>query len=269
MKYLFDCWDKLKEDLASKYMYLFLDYDGTLTPIAESPDKAIISQETKNILETLTKKSRCKLAIISGRALKDIKDMVGIHGIIYVGNHGMEIEGPKIKFRAFISQEVKNIIAKIRDELDKKLSGVKGVFIEDKGLALSIHYRMARKEDRELIGTIFREITTPYLTRKKIKIGQGKMVFEIKPPSEWDKGKITLWLLAREGAYSKDRILPLYIGDDMTDEDAFKVLRNRGLTIFVGKSTGSYAEYYLKDPYDVTKFLKQILIIKEREICQN
>ena len=146
-----------------------------------------------------------------------------------------------------------------------KLSAIKGIFIEDKGLSLSVHYRLADRIQIPRIKTILQEATILYALRDKIRIKSGKEVFEIRPWADWDKGKVVLWLLARWKFSLKGRdIVPIYIGDDKTDEDAFKVLKNKGLTIFVGSpNKDSFAQYYLKNTQEVKEFLKEILTIKE------
>jgi len=257
MRYLFGRWDEIERKLKEKHTFLFLDFDGTLVPIATAPDKAILSKETEEVLKKISENSKHKLAIISGRALKDIKNMVGLRKIIYVGNHGFEIEGPKIKFTRRVSSEYKATLAKIKERLSEKLSKVRGFFIEDKGQTLSVHYRLVSKDNIPFVEVVFHETVILHRVKDRIKIKPGKMVFEISPPVEWDKGKVALWLLARQKFILKNKgIFPVYIGDDVTDEDAFKVLRNKGLTVFVGKPKISYAAYYLKDTKEVIKFLK-------------
>lgn len=267
MEYLFSHWDKLKNRLSGKSISLFLDYDGTLTPIAETPEKTVISREAKDLLNKLSKskKSHCSVAIISGRSLSDIKTIVGIKDITYAGNHGLEIEGPKIKFESQVSPRLKSVIRNIAVDIKKRLSGIKGALIEDKGLTLSIHYRLVDKEDMPAFEKIISEVTNPYAVRDKIKINSGKKVYEIKPPVQWDKGKVVLWLMARQQFVSgENKILPVYIGDDVTDEDAFRVLKKKGLTIFVGEPGNSAADYYLKDAQEVARFLHLTLELKDR-----
>lgn len=265
MRYLFGHWETIKNEFDKKIIFLFLDYDGTLTPIAETPDKAVISKETKKLLQKLSKSSNCAVGIISGRSLEDIKNTVGIKDIIYAGNHGLEIEGPKIKFESQVSPRLKSVIRNIAEELLKRLSSIKGVLIEDKGLTLSIHYRLVDKKDMPCFERILSEVTNPYTVRDKIKVNSGKKVYEIKPPVQWDKGKVVLWLLSRQQFVSgKNKVLPVYIGDDVTDEDAFKILKRKGLTIFVGEPENSAADYYLKDAEEVTRFLHLILNLKDK-----
>ena len=265
MEYLFPHLKKLKDRLSDKFILLFLDYDGTLTPIAETPEKAVISQEAKDLLNKLSKKSHCSVAIISGRSLSDIKTIVGIKNIIYVGNHGLEIEGPKIKFESPVSLRNKRILQHIKEDLNTKLSTIKGVFIEDKGLSLSVHYRLAERDQIPQVKTILHEATILYTVRDKIRIKLGKKVFEIRPAADWDKGKVVLWLLARWKFSVRDKdIMPIYIGDDRTDEDAFKVIKKKGLTIFVGEQASSEAQYYLKSTEEVTEFLRLISDFKRK-----
>jgi trehalose-phosphatase len=260
MDCLFAKWDKIKGELSNKFIFIFLDYDGTLTPIVETPDKAVISKETRELLKKLSKSPNCALAIISGRSLNDIKNIIGLKDIIYVGNHGLEIEGPKIKFESQVSPRLKSIIRHINDDLVANLSGIKGVFIEDKGLTISVHYHLVDKKDIQELLSIFAEIAEPYIVRDKIKINSGKKTYEIRPPVMWDKGKVVSWLLARQQfAQRDDKIFPIYIGDDVTDEDAFKALKNKGLTVFVGKPSASEAGYYLNNSKEVTEFIKRIL----------
>jgi len=260
--YLFSSLEKIKRTLKDRFVYLFLDYDGTLAPIAETPGKAAMSMETNYLLRRLSKAPNCKVAIVSGRALKDVSGRIGLKNIIYVGNHGFEIRGPKIDFKSPLPYRYIKTLAEIKSKLEKKLSPVKGVFIEDKGYSLSVHYRAADKIDRSLIETEFYSALLLYEVRKNVLVGTGKLVLEVKPPVIWDKGKAVLWLLARRKfvlSSKKIKVFPVYIGDDVTDEDAFRSLKGRGMTIFVGKPKGTEARLYLKDTRDVVKFLKIVL----------
>jgi len=263
MDYLFAQFSKIEELLHNKFVLLLLDYDGTLTPIAETPKKALISKDAKEVLQKLSRRPYCKLGIISGRSLNDLKNIIGIKGIIYAGNHGLEIEGPKIKFESRVFPRLKSIIRNISDDIQKRISGIKGALIEDKGLTLSIHYRLVGKENFPALGKIITEVTNPYTVRDKIRVDSGKKVYEIKPPVKWDKGKVALWLLARQQfALGEKIVFPIYIGDDVTDEDAFKALKRKGLTVFVGKPGNSKADYYLKNTGEVVRFLRLILKLK-------
>ncbi|MFA5271508.1 MAG: trehalose-phosphatase [Candidatus Omnitrophota bacterium] len=257
MKYFFTIWDKLKKSLDHKTIFLFLDYDGTLSPIVYRPEAALFPRETKRLLTKLSKISNCKIAIISGRSLKDVKNKVGIKNIIYVGNHGLEIEGQGIKFKKQINPKSLDSLRLIRQGLSKKLLGIKGAFVEDKGLTLSLHYRLVDKKSIPEVKAIFRDTLKRHSADNSIRIKPGKMIFEVRPSINWNKGKAVLWLLNRQKRTGS--ILPLYVGDDITDEDAFCAIRDKGVTVFIGSPKKSYAQYYLKSTKEVAKLLKQIL----------
>ena len=262
MEYLFDRWDQVKRKLLNKYIFIFFDYDGTLTPIAKTPQQAVISEKVKELLKKLSRKPNLALAIVSGRQLKDIKDIVGLKDVMYAGNHGLEIEGPKIKFESQVSPGLKLVIRNIYEKMVSSFSMIKGVLIEDKGLAVSVHYRLMDAKDMQEFLSIFSEITKSFTESNKIKINEGKKVYVIRPAVAWDKGKTVLWLLARQQFLVEDKILPVYFGDDITDEDAFRVLKNKGLTIFVGQPKASKAGYYVKNTAEVTWFMEQVLELK-------
>lgn len=257
MEHLLGRSEDLESLFAGKRIFLFLDCDGTLAPIKGSPDEAVVPKETRILLEGMRKNPKLKLAIISGRAIRDVKRIVGVEGLLYAGNHGLEIEGPELKFEAPVPLRSKEVIKKIKGQLMKGISDIKGALLEDKGLTLSLHYRLVNKKGAQLVKVLFNETVKPYLANRLIKVTSGKKVFEIRPPVEWDKGKVVLWLLARSRfSLGGEDIFPIYIGDDITDEDAFKALKDKGVGVFVGKPKTSQAKYYLRNPREVRQFLK-------------
>jgi trehalose-phosphatase len=263
MKDLLTCWPRVEKTIEGKCVMLFLDYDGTLAPIADAPEKALLPAATKGLLRRLSKKKGFKVAIISGRSLRDIKSIVGLRGIVYAGNHGLQLEGPKIRYRSFIPGKYLKVIAEIKKQLQWKIGHVKGAFIEDKGHSLALHFRLASKSGRDVAKTLFHEAVAAYMVKEIVKVKSGKMVLEVLPPLAWDKGKIALWLLARQ-RFSTRRggIVPIYVGDDNTDEDAFRALKGGGLTVHVGKGKKSSARYSLRDTNETADFLRLLLQLK-------
>lgn len=260
MEYLFNVWDGVEKKIDKNNLFIFLDFDGTLAPIVSTPEKAVLPEAAKKLLKRISENPKIRLAFISGRSLDDIKSKIGIKNAIYAGNHGLQLEGPKIKFEPLILPRYHMIADRIKKELGQKISRIQGAFLEDKGLTLSLHYRLAKRKDISVLKKIFKETVILYLVRNKIRVKSGKMVIEVRPQVEWDKGKVVLWLLARSLFASKgEGILPVYIGDDVTDEDAFRAIKNKGLAIFVGKPKKSHAQYYLKDHNEVQDFLERIL----------
>ncbi|MBI4708078.1 MAG: trehalose-phosphatase [Candidatus Omnitrophica bacterium] len=261
MEYVFSKHSLLLKKIKSVPIFLFLDFDGTLAEIVALPSKARLAKKTKELLDRLALKKDFKIAVISGRSLKDIKKRVGIKNIIYAGNHGLEIEGPKIKYIFSVAGQYRKLLLKIKSDLEERLSKFKGVLIEDKGLSLSLHFRMIHKELVSKIKTIFHEATITYNVKGQIKVSPGKKVLEIRPNVDWDKGKVVLWLLARQVFSLKGKpVVPVYIGDDLTDEDAFRALKNKGITIAIGRKKRSFADYYLLNSREVPILLKKILL---------
>ncbi len=262
IKHFFEFWDINKSHVGRKFIDLFLDYDGTLTPIVETPEKAVLNPETRAVLEDLSNLPDVQLTIVSGRALNDLKTRVGVKNVVYVGNHGLEIEGKDIEFTGLIAPRVRSILGIIRSELPSQLSSLPGVFLEDKALTLSIHYRLVDEKSTPAIEKILDRVCSGYLQQKLIKMVSGKKVFEIRPAIEWDKGKAVSWLLQR----NKNSGLAFYFGDDVTDEDAFKALNDRGVTVLVGQGKQSSAQYYVEDDREVRGFLKEIVKLKNKEM---
>ncbi len=259
-RFLFSEWGSIKKRLKGRPVYFFLDYDGTLTPIVGSPEKAILREETKELLSSLANIPDCKVAIISGRALSDIMARIGLKEIVYVGNHGFEIKGPQIKFKSPAPPLYRIILEQIKKKLQCDLSGINGAIVEDKGYSICVHYRQVAKKDVPQVRSAFFGDVFEYETRQEAIIRKGKMVLEVRPSVPWDKGKVVLWLLARQKVALKKKglkVLPIYMGDDLTDEDAFRALKDRGITIAVGRSRKTEAEYRVKDTNEALMFLKK------------
>jgi len=259
MRYLFDAWNKVSHRLKSaNHILLLCDFDGTLTPIIDKPELVSLASETKKIIWTLARNRRFTVGIISGRALSDLKERVGIDGVVYSGNHGLEIEGFGTNFLEPIAEEVRPFFQILSHVLTITLRGIKGAFVENKGLTLSVHYRSVDEAEEQKMIDAFNKVTSPLHITGRIKITKGKKVYEIRPPSDWNKGKAIAWLINKlKEDKVKAKALPIYLGDDLTDEDAFKVIEGYGgISIFVGADdVESAARYYLNSPDDVTEFL--------------
>ena len=247
--------EALMEKFRGRRVAVFLDYDGTLTPIVARPDLALLSDPMRETLQRLGR--LCTTAVISGRALADVRQLVALDVLFYAGNHGLEIEGPENtqirhdKGLAFVEA----VDAAYR-ALQPCLQEIEGVLIEHKKFSLSVHYRLV---DEQRVAEIERVVDTMLEQQPSLKKHHGKKVFEIRPRIDWNKGKALLWLLETLGL-EDEAVLPVYIGDDVTDEDAFKVLQGRGLGILVTDGPCSTAASHgLKNTDEVKDFLDQLV----------
>ena len=264
VKHLLEAWDELEGDLAERYLYLFLDYDGTLAPIVRDPEKAILSLRMRRRLEALSKAPRCRIAVISGRALEDIRRRVGIAGITYGGNHGLEVEGPEGNLRYPVPEKARRTLGDVRRAVEREISTIPGTFLEEKGMTLTVHLRRVKRRELLLAAHALSEATLSYRMREEIVVHPGKEAFEIWPSVEWNKGKTVLWLLEKSTIAGGEPPWPLYIGDDRTDEDAFRAIREQGVTVYVGAPRQTEARYYLRNVSEVAAFLARLARIRKR-----
>ena len=264
VKHLLEVWDELEGDLAERFLYLFLDYDGTLAPIVRDPAKAVLSFRMRRRLEALSKAPQCRIAVISGRALEDIRRRVGIAGITYGGNHGLEVEGPEGNFRYPVPEEAQRALDAVRRAVKRELSTIPVTFLEEKGMSLTVHLRKVKRGDLLIAAQALSEATRPYRMRGEIVVRPGKEAIEIRPSVEWDKGKTVLWLLEKSTVAGGEPPWPLCVGDDRTDEDAFREIRERGVTVYVGAPGKTDARYYLRNVGEVEAFLGRLARIRKR-----
>ena len=266
MQHLFRSWQSFASDVgAASHILLFSDYDGTLTPIVSRPEEAILSPEVKDKLLALADKPIFSVGIISGRPLAEIKTMVGITGIYYAGNHGLEIEGPGLKFINPVAESARVEIKDLARRFSVKLGSIEGAIVEDKGLSLSVHYRLVKESEQKIVAEVFHQITSPLLHEGKIRVTSGKKVREVRPPIDWHKGK-AVETIKREikKVLKGEQLLIVYLGDDTTDEDAFRIIhRPQGWSIFVGQENPlSNADYFLSSTSEVLTFLSRLLDLK-------
>lgn len=266
MQHLFEVWEAFVSDvIAAPHVLLLSDYDGTLTPIVSRPDEAAIPVEVKEKLRILARKSSFSVGVISGRSLSEIKAMVGVEGIYYAGNHGLEIEGPGLKFVQPVAQATRSELAYIFQQLCNRLSSIRGVIVENKGLSLSVHYRLVMENQAAQVATIFREVTARWLDESKIRVSSGKKVWEVRPPVDWHKGKAVATIINEiKTRHGLERLLTVYLGDDATDEDAFAIIRRaQGWGVFVGaENPSSRADCFLNSTSEVITFLSRLIELK-------
>lgn len=237
-------------------IFLFLDFDGTLAPIAETPPQAQLPPSTRGLLRALLKNTKITVTIISGRPLRDLKRKIGIKGITYAGVHGLEWESGGKRVQADIPKAQLQALKRLKRILKGVAARYSGSLLEDKRLALAFHYRLVTAGSRRSLKAEVFKRGGKFLAGGSLRLIPGKAVWEFRPAAGWTKGQFCQNFL-KNRQRPNFRTLPIYLGDDTADEAAFAEL-HRAITIRVGKNGHSSANYYLKNTGDVFRFLNWI-----------
>ena len=246
-----------------KKMVFFLDYDGTLTPIVDSPELAVITDDMKQTVEQLAKIHT--VAIVSGRMREDVQNLVGIKGLFYAGSHGFDIKGPGgFSMIHPVAEKTIPLVSEIIEQLKDKFRNIEGALVEEKKFSVAAHYRKVKNQkDLKFIEESVNSIVQKH---DELRLLKGKKVFEILPNIDWDKGKAIRWIMnALEIPW--DTTSAFYIGDDTTDEYAFRTIITRGTAIMVTDEplNPSTADFQLNSPKEVKKFFEQVIAISNKQ----
>lgn len=232
---------------------VFLDYDGTLTPIADRPEQATLAAPIRARVARLA--ARCPVTIVTGRDVSVVRDFVQLDEIGYAGCHGLDIEGPAGSgLRHEAAGCVLPVLDAVEADLERRLSGIPGALVERKRCSVSTHYRLVDADDARRVEEVVAIVARrhPGLRRER-----GKKVFELRPDVDWDKGSAVEWLI---GALSLDPRAAICIGDDETDEHAFEVLADAGTPIVVENGDRpTAARYRVRDPGEVAAVLDLLI----------
>ena len=248
--------DRLAQDLAGRPPAVFLDYDGTLTPIVNRPEDAVISESMREAVRGLA--ARCPVCVVSGRDRPVVQKLMGVDDLIVAGSHGFDIWSPAGgEIRREEGEDFRELLEGVEARLREELGPIEGALIEPKKSSVAAHYRLVPEGERSRVDQVVEEILANH--PDELKVTPGKMVYEIQPNIDWDKGKAVLYLL---GALDLDYVVPLYLGDDITDEHAFEALSGRGIGVFVGRADDpetagrtTSADYALHTFEEVERFL--------------
>lgn len=233
---------------------VFLDYDGTLAPIVDHPRDAWMPDDMRSALSELA--ARCPVAIISGRDRPDVEARVGIDGLFYAGNHGFDISGMGQKRTVPEAERVLGDVDLAQRELEARLGRLSGVLIERKRYSVAVHYRLVHSP---CVVSQVEQAVESVRARTGLRRLAGKKVYELEPAVDWDKGRALQWLIDVLPDVDLERSFVIYIGDDLTDENAFAALQGNGAGVRVGDEvTTSLADYRVADPGEVRQLLREL-----------
>jgi trehalose 6-phosphate phosphatase len=244
--------DEIVAPARSQRAAVFLDYDGTLTPIVRQLENAWLADSMRQALQELAE--RAPVAILSGRDLDDVRRRVQLDGIVYAGSHGFDLAGPG-GLRRQAATEFLPILDAAERELYEATDEIPGARVERKHFSIAAHYRNVTERD---VFKVQRAVEAVAARHRELRKMAGKKVYELQPDIDWDKGKALLWLLGAIGPEPRE-VFPIYIGDDLTDEDAFRAIQERGIGIVVSEQPRTTAaRYVLKSPAEVERFLREL-----------
>jgi alpha,alpha-trehalase len=250
---------QVKELVANRRPVVFLDFDGTLSDIVDHPDSATLVEGADDALRALA--AQCPVAVISGRDVADVRERVKVDGVWYVGGHGCEVIAPDGTHVENADDGVAATVARAASRLTEALSDIPGITVERKRFAVAVHYRNADPKDVDGVIAAVRELARA----EGLRITPGRKVIQLRPSTDGDKGTTLGWLLQRiVGAHDADpaAVLPIYIGDDITDEDAFDAVQFDGVGIAVRHDEDgdrpSAAPFSLENPSAVADFVRRL-----------
>ncbi len=249
---VWESFDEIRHRLDEAAGLLFgTDFDGTLSPIAENPDAPEPTEPNLQSLRTFRDHPHVRPAVISGRGLADLRDRLGLSGVDCVGNHGLElgIGGTRETHPEAASAEP--VIETVCHKLTGRLDEIDGTLVENKGVTATVHYRQV---DRNAVETVESHVRDAVADQGdgEIEIHDGKESLELRPAADWDKGSA----LAQLREHVEDDWLPLYIGDDTTDEAGFRTLGEEGITVHVGEGETTAAAYRVRDSTEAEVFIR-------------
>jgi len=248
----------LADQIGDRRPAIFLDYDGVLTPIVDRPEDAIMSESMRATVRELA--GRYPVCIVSGRDRRVVQKLMGLDDLVVAGSHGFDIWSPNqgsITHDAAAGYE--GLIERVSLRLQAEVGQIGGVVIERKHASVAVHYRLADADGQARVEAVVRDLLAEH--GDELKMTPGKKVYELQPKIDWNKGKAVLYLIDVLGLDSPD-VVPIYLGDDITDEDAFRALRGRGIGIIVGhpddhevSGRTTAADFVLRSTEDVQDLL--------------
>ncbi|MFN8110492.1 MAG: trehalose-phosphatase [Thermoleophilia bacterium] len=255
-------WPRVREVLAGRRPAVFLDYDGVLTPLVPRPEDAVISDRMREVVRALA--ARTPVCVVTGRDRRTAQRLMGMRDLVVAGSHGFEMWSPDGSLRSPMeSGEFDELLGAVTRRLEEGVGTLPGVIIESKPSSVSVHYRVAGED---ATAAVQEEVARILAEHPELKLTPGKRVRELLPNVPWDKGAAVRHLLTVLGLDTPD-VVPVYVGDDITDEHALEAVRDLGgLGVHVGdpvegEDRPTHATYGLHSPDEVGLLLEKLTAV--------
>lgn len=238
-------------------MLLLTDFDGTLAELAPTPEMAVVSDEVRGELESVSRLDSVTVGVVSGRRLADVARRVGPAAEFAAGLHGLEIEGEGVAFHHYALDSVEPVIARLAHDAERQLAWCPGCYLENKTFSLTCHVRLTPPELADRALEEFEALAEPQLEARVLKLLIGARAVELLPAVDWHKGRAVAWIRARVAPRVSSPVSVVYLGDDRTDEDAFTALAEEDIAIGVGARPHTHLiGWRLAGPASVGRFLR-------------
>lgn len=243
-------------------LLLVTDYDGSLTPFVADPEHARLPADVRRDLRLLSRSASIRVAVMSGRALDDVRRRVGVGGLIYAGCHGLEVAGGGLRFVHPAAHAGRAALSVVAEALAPCPMAIPGTLVEVKGLAVAVHYRHVAVDEVPLVEWEVSQAVSQAMRRRpdaRLHILRGNRVLEVLPEVGWYKGECALWIRRQILSEAREPVMLLYVGDEGTDERAFRVLADQAVTVRVGSpGATTAATYRLTDGHHVLRLLSAL-----------
>ena len=262
MKHLLPSWPDIGSRIREASRVLLMsDFDGTLAPIVARPELAQIPDYTRSLLDAIAGHPKYQVCIVSGRSLEYLRSQIGLEGVVYAGNHGLEIEGAGYQVVNLVAEQRRPLMFETSKALEEAYRDFEGILVEHKTLTTSVHYRGVPRSREGEVKAIFEGTLAELAIGDRVKVTLGKKVIEVRPLVEWGKGQAVGFLVDESAREATGPVLAVFIGDDVTDEEGFTVLNSRGgVSVYVGDGgSQSEAKYYLASTEEVKRFLELLV----------
>jgi trehalose-phosphatase len=247
---------------ARGHLHVFADLDGTLAPLAPTPDATTLTAPMLDVLAQLVARPRTTLTIISGRSVANLAQLVPIPGVEYIGNHGLERLAGGERSEHPAATRARPAITRIENAIEREVAATPGTHFEKKGITLSVHTKLSSATDHATLSAL---IARAVAAEPELRVTGGVRIIEVRPRNAPHKGDAILSAL--EMAHGRDwpfSCAALFIGDDLTDEDGFRALAGSGTTVIVrGRGSGqrdTAARFFARDPDDVLGLLRALVL---------
>lgn len=251
--------DAIARERRDRLLLLLFDFDGTLAELQRDPAGVYLRPSRRHLLERLARRPMVHIGIVSGRRVADVRARTSLAvPAYYAGLHGLEIEGEGMTFSHPQLEECAGLLQVLARSLTALTSDLPGTLVENKDVSIALHVRGAAPDVRQEAQRRFFRLATPQLESGVLRLMRGSSVFELLPNIAWNKGHAVLRIREDAERQRETKALPVYFGDDLTDEDAFRAIRDDGLSVIVG-ARPSEARFRLKNPAAVERLLKKIV----------